>query len=165
MKLSKDLERQILELAGELVKDKKSRKPTGLLRPARDENPKPDPGDWRLFIPKWFPSSANVREYKHWSKGKKAKDGDKKMVAVYFAMSGIPKAIGRRVVSITLVYPTRRSWRDSDNILKSALDALVACQAIRDDSDKWFELGSVKHRLGSKDDWGTEFSIAGESWI
>ncbi len=165
MKLPKAMEKQILEMVGEIPRAKsKEGKRRLSLRPLKSEDPIiefPTRMTWELWIPQWFPSSANKREYKHWSVGRKQKKSDKEMVSVYFSMSGIPQAKGRRSVRIRAYYPSENGWHDRDNLRKSAYDALVSCQAIRDDNQKWCLQGSVKQFMsGPGKPWGTSFIIS-----
>ena len=68
----------------------------------------------------------------------------RELVAGYFAGSGIPRAEGRRRVSLRLTLGPRNRPRDVDSSWKAALDACVRCGALVDDSPAWCELGTFE---------------------
>lgn len=69
------------------------------------------------------------------------KASDKQMIAVYGLK--VPKATGKRRVSLIWTLGKGGKRVDEDNTQKSILDALVACGLLRDDSAKWLEWGGV----------------------
>jgi Holliday junction resolvase RusA-like endonuclease len=103
----------------------------------------PAPAVYRLEIPAIPPSlnqlmrgtiKARIRIGKAW----------RLVVAFAFARHAhIPAATGRRRVSLTVTLPGGQRAPDPDNIHKALADALTHCGAIRGDSYKWIEWGSV----------------------
>jgi len=93
-----------------------------------------------LVIPGWMPASDN--QFKgHWSKRHRLKRTDRQWVAIGAAVQDIPLAKGKRRVSI-IATSDQRGGRlpDPQNLLKSALDALVRCGLLVDDSADWCEV-------------------------
>lgn len=105
-----------------------------------------------ITIPNWRPALQNEWTGRHWAVKARMKKADRETVAAYALAAGVPKAAGKRRVSLTAYLGKgQRRW-DPDNTWKSLLDALVACGVLADDSDKWAELGPVAFvRLGRKD--------------
>ncbi|MBY0527335.1 MAG: hypothetical protein K2R98_28320 [Gemmataceae bacterium] len=73
---------------------------------------------------------------------------DKEMVGTYSRIAGVPKAVGRRRVSLVVTLSRRQKRGDDDNWWKSLLDALVAAGQLVDDSPDWLERGSVAFQRG-----------------
>jgi Holliday junction resolvase RusA-like endonuclease len=108
------------------------------------------PGILRLAIPNWIPATLNQWDGRHWSVRARLKKADRDLVAWYAREQEIPKATGKRRVSLEIVLGPRGRKSDPDAYWKSVLDALVSCQALLDDSAKWVELGQVTFSRGPR---------------
>lgn len=100
---------------------------------------------WELIIPGWRPATVNeLIAGGPWGAAR-LKKHDRDHVAVYARIDRIPRATGKRRVSlmITLCKGQRR-W-DTDALWKSLLDALVWAGMLIDDRPKWCELGPVEY--------------------
>lgn len=102
-----------------------------------------------LVIDDWRPVGLNLLLRSHWGKRARLKRLDRETVAVYALARRVPKATGRRRVSVSV--DCHKTPPDADNVLKSLLDALAACGLIIDDSHAWCELGTVTVSRGPRD--------------
>ena len=102
-----------------------------------------------LTIDGWRPVSLNHLLKSHWAKRGRRKRHDRDMVALHALAQRVPQATGRRRISV-LVEGIRR-LPDPDNLLKSLLDAAVACGLLVDDSGEWCELGDIEVTRGKTD--------------
>lgn len=102
-----------------------------------------------LTIPDWRPVSLNRLLGCHWGTRSRLKRRDRDLVAAYALALGIPRAQGRRRVTVRV--EARGTPPDPDAALKSLLDALVACGLLIDDSGEWCELGTPTAVRGRED--------------
>jgi hypothetical protein len=102
-----------------------------------------------LTIPDFTPASLNALTRGKLRDRMRLSRGDRDLVAFYARQAGIPAASGPRRVSV-LVTMTRGRLVDPDNVLKSALDSLVACGLLLDDDAARCELGSVRVTRGER---------------
>jgi hypothetical protein len=103
-----------------------------------------------LIIDDWKPCSANELIGCHWSTKHRKKAIDAQMVAVYALTQDIPRATGKRRLSFAVTVTGRTGIPDPDNLLKSLLDSLVACERLVDDSPRWLELGELRVARGDR---------------
>lgn len=101
-----------------------------------------------LTIPDWKPTSTNKLLSSHWAVAAKLKKHDATMIAGYALSHGIPKAIGKRKLSFTVIISGKGRLPDADNMLKSLCDGLVKCGLLVDDSGKWMVLGDMECKRG-----------------
>jgi len=99
-----------------------------------------------VTIPNWHPVTLNTIINNHWSVGHKRKKADARIIATYFAH--LPKAVGKRRVSLCIILGKGQRAADPDAYHKSLLDALVKCGQLVNDSYKWVELAPVKFIRG-----------------
>lgn len=66
------------------------------------------------------------------------------MVAVYRVVCDVPKAEGKRRISLRLSGWPRSKFPDPDGCLKAILDALTLSGLLIDDKQQWCELGDVQ---------------------
>lgn len=100
-----------------------------------------------IYIPNWRPAPLNQLLRGHW-KAHKLKKNDRELVHFYALQYDIPKAKGRRRVSLQITYCGRQKEYDSDNAWKSVLDALVRCGQLIDDNPKHVVIGPVIQTRG-----------------
>lgn len=115
-----------------------------------DSNRIADPAvgrSYRVDIPDFLPVSVNALLALHWSKRSRLKSADAAVVAAMCNHHGVPKATGKRRVSVTF-RQSRGRFADEDNRKKSLLDSLVACGRLVDDSPAWCEQGGVATERG-----------------
>lgn len=108
------------------------------------------------LIRNWHPATINQLLNVHWSKAAKLKKSDKAIVADAFRNA--PKAIGKRVLLATIILKKGQRAADMDAYFKSLLDALVACEMLKDDNRQWLELLPVQFRRDDAN-WGTEIEL------
>jgi hypothetical protein len=65
------------------------------------------------------------------------KKADRQLVGGYALAQRIPRAAGRRRVSLVITLAPGRRAPDPDVVWKSLLDALTACGLLVDDSARW----------------------------
>lgn len=120
--------------------------------PARTRRPRvteaeATPRRWTITIPRWYPATVNRLLRNRWQAARLKRD-DRMMVAGYAMLAGIPKATGKRRVSIEVRVPNASRAPDPDNLLKSGLDAIVKAGLLIDDRAEWCELGTVSVAKG-----------------
>lgn len=103
-----------------------------------------------LIIDDWRPTSLNQLMHCHWTKKHRLKKRDAELFAVLAAAQQIPRATGKRRVSLRIVLSGRQRIQDEDNIWKSLLDALVRCGLLLDDNAAGVERGPVRWERGAK---------------
>ena len=89
-----------------------------------------------LTIPNWLPPRANEWCYRHWNFKRGLTDDAEKFVRIYAAEQNIPRAKGRRRVSLLLTLGKGRRQADRDAYDKILLDVLVRTGLLLDDGDK-----------------------------
>lgn len=103
-----------------------------------------------LNLDGWLPTTLNqLMRLHHHARNRRLK-GDADLIAVEAQYQDIPKATGKRRVSITIRQRKGVKTADPDAYLKSLLDALVSCQALVDDSGEWCEIGSVRYEVSER---------------
>ena len=102
-----------------------------------------------LTIDGWRPVSLNRLLRAHWARRRALKRLDRDLVALHALALGVPRAAGRRRVTVRV--EARGTPPDPDAALKSLLDALVACGQLIDDSGEWCELGPPTAVRGRED--------------
>lgn len=105
-------------------------------------------GVYFLRIPRWQPERLNRLIGCHWATKHRRKRADREMVAGYALAQQIPRAEGKRRVSLVVTLGPRQRGFDPDSPWKSLLDALVACGLLVDDSGRWVEAGAVTFERG-----------------
>jgi hypothetical protein len=95
-----------------------------------------------------LPPSVNQLIRAHWGGATRTKRRFYEVVARECERTGVPPARGKRRVVVEVVQSGRGRSRDADGTLKVLLDGLTKCGALRDDSPRWCELGSVVVRRG-----------------
>src|SRR4051812_23593183 len=78
------------------------------------------------------------------------KSRDRAHVRLACYNASIPRAVGKRRVSLLISLAPRRKSPDPDSWWKSLLDALVQAGALVDDSDDWCECGPVIYEHGTR---------------
>lgn len=71
-------------------------------------------------------------------------------VVVVACNGAVPKAAGRRRVSLLVVLGPRQRGADPDAYFKALGDALVSAGAVVDDSRHWIEWGPVTYERGAE---------------
>jgi hypothetical protein len=88
----------------------------------------------RLVIDGWHPARLNQLVGCHWGTRSKRKRVDREVIALEALAQKIPKAMGKRRVSLVLTLAPRQRAGDLDAYWKSLLDALVVAGLLVDDS-------------------------------
>lgn len=103
-----------------------------------------------LTIDGWLPTNLNALMGMHYHARNRQKKLDTDIIAAEAFAQQIPRATGKRRVSITVRQKKGVKCADVDAYFKVLLDALVRCQAIVDDSGEWCEIGSVKYEVSER---------------
>jgi len=96
----------------------------------------------RIHIENFQPLTLNQLMKIHWGSRTKRKMSDYAMIAAY--SRHIPKATQKRRVEMTIQLAPRQRASDVDAFWKVALDGLVKCGMLVDDSPKWCEIMPIK---------------------
>lgn len=99
-----------------------------------------------VTISDFLPTRLNALLRMHWAKRGRVLRSEADLVAVAVRQVDVPRATGRRRVSLRFESP--RTPADADGRLKGLLDALTACGALVDDGPGWLELGTVESVRG-----------------
>lgn len=95
------------------------------------------------------PALLNALLRAHWAERGRLKRNDRTLVYFAARAAGVPRAAGKRRVSLHLAGWARGGpFPDRDNCLKSVLDALVAAALLTDDDSAGVELGPVTFERG-----------------
>ena len=125
--------------------------PTPRARPRTPKPPVPTEAAvrrWEVVIPGWRPATANQLLGCHWGKAARMKAHDRQLIAVYTVLAGVPKASGKRRLSLRITLPKgQRRW-DIDALQKSCLDGAVHAGLLIDDNPKWAAWGGVEYIRG-----------------
>lgn len=103
-----------------------------------------------LVIPNFRPVLDNEMVGRHWAVKSRRKKADREIVAAYAQEADIPRTTGKRRVGLRMYLGKGERRFDPLAPFKSLLDALVACQLLVDDSDRWCE---VDARVEFNRDW------------
>lgn len=98
----------------------------------------------RLIIPNWRPALLNNMKG-HWSNAARLKKLDRKAVWAHSLEQKIPRATGKRRVSLHIVLPKNGKKSDYDAPWKSLLDALVHAGMLIDDAPDYVEQGEITY--------------------
>lgn len=90
-----------------------------------------------IIVPNWMPTPLNQLLVMHWGKRSRAKVADYSMVRLH--SRGVPRAVSKRRVDVTVTLPPRRRATDPDSVLKVLLDALASARLLVNDSHRWCE--------------------------
>ena len=85
----------------------------------------------------YLPCSLNRLMRMSWVVRRKILFNEASEVRIAAFQQDIPRATGKRRVSVVLVLGPHNRQRDGDNCLKSLLDALVKAGLLVDDSPQW----------------------------
>lgn len=105
--------------------------------------------EYIVHIPNWRPHTTNELLKAHWRTAGRLKSADAQMIGTYCNMNKVPRAEGRRSVSITMTCAQGRSL-DQDAVQKSCLDALVVGGYLVDDSVLWMYFLGVTIERGKQ---------------
>jgi hypothetical protein len=107
--------------------------------------PPGDTGPWEVTIPDWHPLSLNQMIGFNKFVVTRRKHKDAGLVGAACLMAGVPRATGKRRVTLTIVLGPRQKGRDPDAFHKSTCDSLRSCGALVNDSKEWVELPPVRY--------------------
>src|SRR5262249_28956501 len=93
---------------------------------------------------------------RHWSVAHRLRKQTTQLLGVYALQQHVPRATGRRRVSVEVVLAPRMRRSDADSFDKLLLDALVGAGLLLDDSERGLR-GRIEviFRRGTVADWGT----------
>ncbi len=99
-----------------------------------------------IMIPGWAPVTLNQLIGRHWRVVARLKKSDRQTVALY--ARDVPRATGKRRVTLRLTLAPRQRATDPDASWKVLLDSLVACGALVNDNRQNVELAPVEFVRG-----------------
>jgi hypothetical protein len=97
-------------------------------------------------IPNYQPTPLNKLLSCHWAKRGRLKRSDYQIIGHY--LGHIPKATGKRRVTVTITLAPRQRAGDPDSYLKVLGDALVNAEILLDDNRQWVEWAPVEFVRG-----------------
>ena len=101
---------------------------------------------YRITIGNWRPARINeLMRAGHWSGVHKQKKYERQTVGVYALLSKVPRATGKRRVSLEITLKGRQQEVDPGAYDKSLMDALVHATMLVDDSSEWCEVGGYTY--------------------
>ncbi len=108
-----------------------------------------------LVVLRWHPPRCNVWRGRHWAVAHKLRKQAVQLLGVYAVQQRVPKARGRRRVSVEIVLAPRQRQPDADAYDKLLLDSLVGAGLLLDDGARGL-VGRVEvsFRRGAAGDWG-----------
>lgn len=112
-----------------------------------------------MFIPNWHPARTNALLSAHWAAAQRMKDSDFNMVNGYRLRYGLPKAEGKRRVTLHIIRKPRQAGADPDAYWKSLLDALKRAGLLVDDNRQHVELMPVTYSDKTTANWGTRITL------
>lgn len=112
-----------------------------------------------ITIHHWTPTPLNKLMRNRWV-AYKNKKRDREIIWGHCLEERIPAAKGKRKVEMLVMLKPKRGRRpDADNLLKTALDALVACRMLKDDNEQWCDWTKPVIETGTNQVWGTTFTL------
>lgn len=102
---------------------------------------------WTVRIAGWHPARINEL-LGDWRRASRRKKQDRVAIALPVSLAKVPRATGKRRVSVEIVLGPRQRGGDPDAYHKSLLDALKHCGAILDDRRQCVELTPVTYSRG-----------------
>ena len=105
---------------------------------------------YEFILPDFTPRSANEYTFAKVGQRIRRKAGDRDLVAHYARQSGIPRATGKRRVSLVVTLAKGGRAVDPDNAWKGILDGLKQAETIVNDSYLWVELGAYTINRGER---------------
>ena len=105
---------------------------------------------WTITIPDFIPARVNDLYSGHWTKRRALKKNDAEIIGGYALKAGVPKATGKRRVSLTITLTPKMRGHDPDAFFKSVLDSLVHCCVLAEDNSRACELGPVTFERGKR---------------
>jgi hypothetical protein len=103
---------------------------------------------WEVHIPWWRPAALNeLLKGGPWGAAW-LKKNDLSHVCVFAHWHHVPRATGKRRISLKIVLPPKQRRWDIDALQKSTLDACVTAGMLKDDGPKWAEWGGVEYTRG-----------------
>jgi hypothetical protein len=103
-----------------------------------------------LTIDNWHPARLNSWDGRHWSARARAKKNDAAVVALLALQQGLPKAVGKRRVTLRLTLAKGQRAGDPDAYWKSLCDALKHARLLVDDNRQHCVLEPVVFERGPR---------------
>ena len=110
---------------------------------------------YTLSIPCWHPARFNQMTG-HWANAYRRKNVDKQMIAAYAAC--LPKAQGKRRVSLHIILDKGQRGGDPDAYTKSLNDALVCAKLLVNDNRQYVENAPTTYSRNPHG-WGTRITL------
>ena len=107
-------------------------------------------GRWVVTMLGYHPPTINMLIGRGWRTIHSIKRRDRKRIGDEMALAGIPRATGKRRVTLEIILAPRQRSPDPDAFWKVLLDSLVSCGALKDDNRQWVELAPVEIGRGKR---------------
>lgn len=98
-----------------------------------------------LRLDGWRPCLLNEFLRMHWARRQRRLRADAQLIGALAVVQGVPKAKGKRRVSLTVLCRTGTTRPDADALLKVTLDCLVRAHLLQDDNPDACEMGGVDY--------------------
>lgn len=112
--------------------------------------PPGDAGPWEVTVDGWIPTTLNEMIGRNKYVIHRRKKKDRGVIAAAFLLARVPRATGKRRVTMTIALGPRQRGSDPDAYFKGLLDSLTYVGALVDDSPRWVELAPVAYRRSER---------------
>ena len=102
-----------------------------------------------VLIPDWHPTRLNEIRGRHAMVAHRRRKADTQFWRAYCHLAGVPKAKGKRRLTLTIGTDKGKQAGDPDAYWKLLLDSLKGLQLLVDDSSKWVELTPLQVSPGT----------------
>jgi hypothetical protein len=105
---------------------------------------------WTFRIDNYHPTRLNQLLGVHWAVAGRMKRRDREMIAAHAALACVPRATGKRLVTLRIILGKGQRGADPDAFFKALLDAMVHAGLLVDDNRQGVVLAPVEYERAAK---------------